>query len=339
MSTISVKDLVKVYKGGIRALDGVSFDVEAGEIFGFLGPNGAGKSTAIKVLTTLLKPTSGTAEVMGMDISKRPAEVRRNIGYSAQDLGIDENANGRENLILYGHFYRLDGRTIRRRADELLELMDLTRDADRLVATYSGGMRKRLDLATAIMHRPRVLILDEPTVGLDPQTRGHIGDYVHSLGRELDITVFFTTHYMDEADKLANRIAIIDQGKIIAIGTPLELKNEISGDVVALTLADDGEHMVDGAIEQSQELLQSQPFVRDMQTLDGGLSVHVEKGETDLPRILRVLDGNGLTVQTISLSRPTLDDVFLKHTGRTIRDEEGQRTTWAQQMRNRGRRR
>ena len=340
MLTISVKDLVKVYKGDVRAVDGVSFDVDAGELFGFLGPNGAGKSTTIKILTTLLKPTSGTAEVLGMDVGKRSAEVRRSIGYAAQDVGIDENATGLENLVLYGHFYRLDGKTIRRRVDELLELMDLTRDANRLVATFSGGMRKRLDLAIALLHRPRVLILDEPTVGLDPQTRGYIGEYIHNLGKELGITVFFTTHYMDEADKLADRIAIIDQGKIMTMGTPLDLKKEISGDVVTLTLATESMSRSDnGALEHSRELLQRQPFVRELQGLDGGLNVYVEKGETDLPRILRVLDSNGLTVQTISLSRPSLDDVFLKHTGRTMRDEEGQRTTWAQMQRDRRRRR
>ena len=337
MLSISVKDLVKVYKGGVRAVDGVSFGVEAGELFGFLGPNGAGKSTTIKILTTLLHASSGSAEVLGMDVSRHPAGVRRNIGYSAQDVGIDENGTGRENLVLYGHLYRLDGKSIRIRVDELLELMDLTKDAHRMVATYSGGMRKRLDLAIAIMHRPPVLILDEPTVGLDPQTRGHIVDYVHNLVRELGITVFFTTHYMDEADKLADRIAIIDHGKIIVMGTPLELKEEISGDVVALTLST-SLSMPNGALEHSQELLRPQPFVRESQVLDGGLNVHVEKGETDLPRILRVLDGGGLTVQTISLSRPTLDDVFLKHTGRTMRDEEGQRTTWARMERDRRRR-
>ena len=268
MSTISVRDLVKVYKGGIVALDGVSFDVEVGELFGFLGPNGAGKSTTIKILTTLLKPTSGSAKVLGIDVMNHPTEVRRNIGYAAQDVGIDENATAKENLVLYGHFYRLDGKAISRRTDELLELIDLARDANRLVATYSGGMRKRLDLAMAIMHQPKVLILDEPTVGLDPQTRGHIGDHIRNLGRELGISVFFTTHYMDEADGLADRVAIIDRGKIIAMGTPQELKNEISGDVVTLTLATDGipisgtASMTDGALEHSRELLQHQPLIR-----------------------------------------------------------------------------
>ena len=341
MPTISVRGLVKVYKGGIRAVDDVSFDVEAGELFGFLGPNGAGKSTTIKILTTLIKPTSGDAEVLGIDVGKRPAEVRRRIGYAAQETGIDENATGKENLVLYGHFYRLDGGTIRRRVAELLELMDLSRDANRQVATYSGGMRKRLDLATALLHRPQVLILDEPTVGLDPQTRGHIGDYIRNLGTELGITVFFTTHYMDEADKLAGRVAIIDQGKIIVMGTPLDLKKEISGDVVSLTVAESAigrSSGADGALERSYELLQQEPFVMELQVLDGGLNVHVEKGETDLPRILRALDGDGLTVQTISLSQPTIDDVFLKHTGRTMRLEEGQRTTWFRMQRDRRRR-
>ena len=337
MSTISVRDLVKVYKGGIRAVDGVTFDVEAGEVFGFLGPNGAGKSTTIKILTTLLKPTSGTAEILGQDVGARAADVRRSIGYSAQDVGIDENASGRENLALYGHFYRLDGKTIRRRVDEVLELMDLTREANRQVATFSGGMRKRLDLGTAILHRPPVLILDEPTVGLDPQTRGHIGDYVRNLSRESDMTVLFTTHYMDEADVLADRVAIIDHGKIMAMGTPMDLKQEISGDVVTLTMAS-ASSAEDGSLDHGRQLLLGQPFVKDLQQLDGHLNVYVERGETDLPHIMRIMDGGGLTVQTISLSRPSLDDVFLKYTGRTIRDEEGQRTSWAQMERARRRR-
>ena len=182
------------------------------------------------------------------------------------------------------------------------------------------------------------MILDEPTVGLDPQTPGHISDYILSLGRQLGVTVLFTTHYMDEADELADRIAIIDHGHIVTIGTPLDLKKQISGDVITLTLATDGPLQSEGTLERSQELLQGQPFVLELQRMEGGLSVHVEKGETDLPRILRVLDGNGLTVQTISLSRPTLDDVFVKHTGRTMREEEGQRTTWSQMQRDRRRR-
>ena len=334
MPTISVNGLTKIYKGGIKAVDGVSFDVEAGELFGFLGPNGAGKSTTIKVLTTLLKPTGGIAEVLGVDVAKHPAQVRRIIGYAAQDVGLDEDATGRENLVLYGHFYRLDGKTIRRRVDELLELMDLTRDANRLVSGYSGGMRKRLDLATALIHEPKVLILDEPTVGLDPQTRVHIGSYIDDLVKKRGITVLFTTHYMDEVDKLANHIAIIDHGKIIAMGTPSELKQQISGDVVTVTLDLDGAADSNGALDHSQELLRYEPFVRELQAVDGGLNVYVDRGETDLPLVLRVLDGNGLTVRTISLSRPSLDDVFLKHTGRTMRDEEGQRTSWAQSQRN-----
>ena len=338
MPTISVNNLTKVYKGGIKAVDGASFDVHAGELFGFLGPNGAGKSTTIKILTTLLRPTSGTAEILGIDVLKHPAAVRLSIGYAAQEVGIDEDATGRENLTLYGHFYRMDGKSIRRRSDELLELMDLTRDANRQVATYSGGMRKRLDLVIAILHHPQVLILDEPTVGLDPQTRGHIGSYVRNLGTQMGITVFFTTHYMDEADKIADRIAIIDNGKIITTGTPEDLKKEISGDVVTLTLAADGASMSDCDFERSRQLLGQQQFVREMQTVDGSLNVYVDKGEVDLPNIMRVLDGNGLSVQTISLSRPTLDDVFLRYTGRTMRDEEGQRTTWAQMARNRRRR-
>ena len=335
--SILVQDLVKVYGGDIRAVDGVSFEVEKGELFAFLGPNGAGKSTTIKILTTLLRPTSGRAEILGIDVVRHPAAVRRSIGYAAQEVGIDEDSTGRENLALYGHFYRMDRASIRSRSEQLLEIMGLSRDADRRVYTYSGGMRKRLDLAIAILHRPQVIILDEPTVGLDPQTRSHIGDHITELARDLGISVLFTTHYMDEADKLADRVAIIDEGKIIATGTPGDLKKEIGGDVVTLTMEPDSDRGY-GTLDRSRHLLADLPFVGEIQVVDGGLSVYVLKGETDLPRIMRALDGAGIRVQTISLSRASLEDVFIRHTGRSMREEGGQRTTWAQMRRNRMRR-
>jgi len=229
VSVIVTHRLTKVFPGSIRAVDGIDLEVNAGEIFGFLGPNGAGKTTTIKMLNTLIQPTSGTAVVAGFDVCQNPAKVRKRIGYVAQDVGVDERATGRENLTLYGHFYRLDAKTIKNRVKEISELVDLAGFEDRLVSTYSGGMRKRLDIAMGLIHRPDVIFLDEPTVGLDPQTRVHIWDYIRNLAKAMGVTIFLTTHYMEEADRLADRIAIIDRGNIIATGTPEELKQSISG--------------------------------------------------------------------------------------------------------------
>ncbi len=228
MSVISTQSLTKVFPGDVRAVDGIDFEVNAGEIFGFLGPNGAGKTTTIKVLNTLIRPTSGTATVAGFDIVKSPDEVRKRIGYVARDVGVDEHATGRENLTLYAHFYRLDSKTIKQRVKAIFELVGLTGSENRMVSTYSGGMRKRLDLAMGIIHQPEVVFLDEPTTGLDPQTRSHIWDYIRNLAKTMGVTIFLTTQYMDEADRLADRIAIIDLGKIIATGTPDELKKSMA---------------------------------------------------------------------------------------------------------------
>ena len=235
MSTIQTQSLTRIFSGGIRAVDGIDFEVESGEIFAFLGPNGAGKTTTIKILNTLLMPTSGTATVAGFDVVKNPAEVRKRVGYAAQDVGVDEHATGRENLTLYGHFYRMNSKLITQRVKEIFDLVGLTGDEDRMVSTYSGGMRKRLDLAMSLIHQPQVIFLDEPTTGLDPQTRAYLWDYIKNLAKEMDIAIFLTTHYMDEADRLADRIAIIDLGKIMTIGTSEELKRSIGGDVVTLT--------------------------------------------------------------------------------------------------------
>jgi ABC-2 type transport system ATP-binding protein len=231
---IQVRDLVKTYRGGVQAVKGVSFEVMKGEIFGFLGPNGAGKTTTILVLITLLESTAGTATVCGYDLAKAPDEVRIRIGYVSQDIAVDETLTGRENVALQGHFYHLDRPTIEERSREVLEMVDLTDRADSLVSTYSGGMRKRLDIAEGLIHRPSILFLDEPTLGLDIQTRTRIWEYVRNLRDREGITVFMTTHYMDEADKLCDRIAIIDHGEIVAIGPPAELKAGIGGDLLLL---------------------------------------------------------------------------------------------------------
>ncbi|HEY50133.1 MAG TPA: ATP-binding cassette domain-containing protein, partial [Dehalococcoidia bacterium] len=296
MSIIETHQLTKVFPGDVRAVDGIDFEVKAGEVFGFLGPNGAGKTTTIKVLNTLIKPTAGTATVCGYDVVKSPAEVRGCIGYVAQDVGVDEYGTGRENLTLYGHFYRLDGRTIKQRVKELFELVDLTGFEDKMVSTYSGGMRKRLDLAMGLIHRPAVIFLDEPTVGLDPQTRVHIWDYIRDLVKAMGVTIFLTTHYMEEADHLADRIAIIDLGKIMATGTPDELKHSIGGDVVTLSPSTTGEEDREEFMRHTQSVLSGKPFVLGTQATDGDLAVYVNKGESAVPSIIRLLSSEGIDI-------------------------------------------
>lgn len=338
MSIVQTDKLTKVFPGDIRAVDEIDFEVREGEIFGFLGPNGAGKTTTIKMLNTLIRPTSGTAVVAGFDVVKNPGEVRRAIGYVAQDVGIDEHATGRENLTLYGHFYRLDSKSIKERVKNLFALVDLAGFEDKMVSTYSGGMRKRLDIAMGLIHEPKLIFLDEPTVGLDPQTRARIWEYVHNLARSMGITIFLTTHYMDEADKLTNRIAIIDHGKIMTIGTPDELKRSIGGDVVTLSPCTTGEAECAAFMERTRAVLSGQDFVKGIQGTNGDLAVYVVHGESAAPNIMRLLAGAGIEVQRLSVSRPTLDDVFLKYTGRTIRAEEGTATTFAEMARKRNRR-
>jgi ABC-2 type transport system ATP-binding protein len=338
MNVIETNQLTKVFPGDVRAVDGIDFEVETGEIFGFLGPNGAGKTTTIKMLNTLLRPTSGTAMVTGLDVVKDPTRVRKNIGYVAQDIGVDEHATGRENLTLYGHFYRLDGKTIKQRVKELFELVDLTGYENKRVSTYSGGMRKRLDIAMGLIHQPQLIFLDEPTTGLDPQTRVHIWDYIRNLAKAMGVTVFLTTHYMEEADRLADRIAIIDLGKIMATGTPDALKKSIGGEVVTLSTCEAGQEECEEFVRRTEAALWGKPFVLGMQATDGELAVYVDKGESAAPNIMRILATEGIEVETLSVSRPTLDDVFLKYTGRTIRAQEGTRTTYAEMARRRNRR-
>ena len=314
---ISTRDLRKSFttKGGeVEAVRGVSIDVARGEIFGFLGPNGAGKTTTLRMLTTLLPIGGGTATVAGVDVARRPQEVRKRIGYVSQLGGADDLATGRENLILQGRLYGGERSTVTRRAELLMEILDLTEFADRRVRTYSGGQRRRLDVALGIVHEPEVLFLDEPSTGLDPQNRANLWEHVRNL-RSHGTTIFLTTHYLEEADALCDRIMIMDHGRIVVEGTPRELKQQVEGDSVILSL-----HEVDGALERATTALGLEPSVRKM-TSDGfDLRLYVEDGSVALPALLRTLDAVEVAIRSVSLSEPTLDDVFLARTGRSLRD-------------------
>jgi ABC-2 type transport system ATP-binding protein len=298
-------------KDEIEAVAGVDLRVGTGSIFGFLGPNGAGKTTTLRILATLLPPSGGEARVMGYDVATDPEQVRRRIGYVAQSGGSDPRMTGRGELVMQGRLFGLSGAATKARAQELLEAMDLAEAGDRAIDGYSGGMRRRLDVAIGMVHRPGLLFLDEPTTGLDPQARARMWDEVRRL-RDTGTTVFLTTHYLDEADALCDRLAIIDHGRIVAEGTATELKRAIAGDVLTIG--------VDGAGELVARLLAQQPFVREAGVVDGTVRLYVDDGEASLPLVLRLLDGAGLAPQALALHRPTLDDVFLRQTGRTLRE-------------------
>jgi len=315
---IEVRDLVKVYNGNVRAVDGISFHVARGEVFGFLGPNGAGKSTTIKVLTTLLQKTEGKATIDGIDVEKDPAAIRKIIGYASQEVSVDDDLTGRENLRLQCMFHHLHKADAEKRVNEILKATGLEDAADRRAGTYSGGMRKRLDLATAIITRPKLLFLDEPTTGLDPQNRVAMWEYIQKLNDE-GTTIFLTTQYMEEADRLADRLCIVDQGKIVAGGTPASLKAEIGADVVELALKENGGT---GAREKARAALGRLPGVQEMKDYEGGIMVFAKNGPSLVAEIVRSLDGAGIQIAQLSLSSPSLDDVFVKHTGRKLRVEE-----------------
>ncbi|HET7828836.1 MAG TPA: ATP-binding cassette domain-containing protein [Candidatus Limnocylindrales bacterium] len=311
---VETRDLRRTFgkKDEIEAVVGVDLEVAAGSIFGFLGPNGAGKTTTLRILATLLPPSSGVARVMGVDVATEPEEVRRRIGYVAQSGGSDPRMSGRGELVMQGRLFGLSGAEARERAAQLLDAVDLADAGDRPIDTYSGGMRRRLDVALGMVHRPGLLFLDEPTTGLDPQARARMWDEVRRL-RETGTSVFLTTHYLDEADALCDRLAIIDHGKIVAEGTADELKKAVAGDVLTIG--------VDGAAELVAQLLGAQPFVREAGLADGVVRLYVDDGEASLPLVLRLLDGQGLAPQTLALHRPSLDDVFLRQTGRSLREE------------------
>jgi ABC-2 type transport system ATP-binding protein len=316
---IETKGLRKSFKSRktiVEAVRGVDMQVEAGEIFGFLGPNGAGKTTTLRMLATLLQPDGGQALVAGHDLRREPGKVREEIGYVSQAGGVDEASTGRENLVLQARLYRMSKTAAEQRAAELLKTLELDSFADRLGKTYSGGQRRRLDIALGMVHRPKLLFLDEPTTGLDPQSRARMWDEVRRL-RESGTTIFLTTHYLEEADALCDRLAIIDNGQIVAEGTPDALKRQVAGDVVMVGL-----ETHNGALKHAKDLLGTQDFVREIQTEKEHLRLYVERGEQALPSILRVLDGAGLPLQTIALARPSLDDVFLRQTGRSLREVE-----------------
>jgi ABC-2 type transport system ATP-binding protein len=321
MDAIVAEDLHKRYKT-VQALDGVSFAVRAGEVFGLLGPNGAGKSTTVRTLATLTRPDSGRALVAGEDVARHPNRVRRAIGYVAQDSGIDWEATGRENLLLQGRIHGMAGAELHKRVDELLELVGLLDAADRQARNYSGGMKRRLDIATGLVHRPQVLFLDEPTTGLDPEARVAMWTEVERLAEQENLTILLTTHYLEEADRLAERVAIVSRGKIVVEGTPEDLKAGLRGELVTVELAEaDGRaheavqivHLVDGATEVAAE----GQLVR----------ARVPNGAQAIPVILSALEDGGHAVASVTTARPSLDDVYLHYTGRdfSTEDEEGKR--------------
>jgi ABC-2 type transport system ATP-binding protein len=315
-AVITTEDLRKSFRGrtgNVEAVQGVSFEVGRGEIFGFLGPNGAGKTTTLRMLTTLLPIDSGTAIVAGSDVSHQPKQVRQRIGYVSQVGGADDMSTGWENLILQGRLYGGDLDSVRQRAKDLAAVLDLTEFADRKVASYSGGQRRRLDVALGLIHQPEVLFLDEPTTGLDPQNRANLWDHIRAI-QERGSTVFLTTHYLEEADALCDRLTIMDHGLIVAEGTPRELKREVVGDSVILGLVDEG------LVERARTLLRTEPFIREIGVEVGRLRLYVEDGSAALPKLLRLLDREQIALKSISLSEPTLDDVFLRYTGRSLRD-------------------
>jgi ABC-2 type transport system ATP-binding protein len=303
-------------KGAVEAVRGVDFTVGAGEIVGFLGPNGAGKTTTLRMLTTLLTPTKGTATVAGCDLLSDPAGVRQRIGYVAQSGGTDPTCPAGEELVLQAELYRISGAQARHRAKELFAQLDLAGLEDRPIKTLSGGQRRRLDVALGLVHRPPLVFLDEPTAGLDPQARSNLWNHVRRLRDELNTTVFLTTHYLDEADALCDRILVIDHGLIVAEGTPDELKRRISGDVVVVEVAGDA--------ERAKAALAELAGVRDAAIEGTSLRLTVERGDQALPGLLRALDAAQVGLTSIALHRPTLDDVFLTLTGRSLRDEDGE---------------
>ena len=315
---IEVRSLIKVYPDGTRAVDDVSFDVTRGEIFGFLGPNGAGKTTTIRVLVTLLPKTSGEARVGGFEVTKDPEAVRKMIGYAGQFIGIDIDLTGRENLVLQARLHGIGSRDAGRRADALLELFALTEAAGKRAGAFSGGMRRRLDLAQALAHEPPLLFLDEPTTGLDPQTRNALWKHLEEM-REGGTTIFLTTQYMEEADHLASRLAIIDHGRIVVSGSPGELKAEVGGDVVTLGLPEDSGQ---DTLERARRALTAFPGAGEPTVFDHSVAVPVPDAGQSLSEIVRRLDEQGVPIEKLSFTTPTLHEVFLKYTGERMRVEE-----------------
>jgi ABC-2 type transport system ATP-binding protein len=313
ITTDGLRKSFRSRKNTVEAVRGVSIAVERGEIFGFLGPNGAGKTTTLRMLTTLLPIDGGTATIAGLDVRTQPKAVRERIGYVSQLGGADDLATGRENLILQGRLYGGRPDDVAARSDHVIEVLDLADFADRRVDSYSGGQRRRLDVALGIVHEPDVLFLDEPTTGLDPQNRANLWDQIRVL-RDHGTTVFLTTHYLEEADALCDRVMIMDHGTIVADGTPYELKRRVAADTI-LVAVKDGQR-----VDHALTLLSAQPYVREASAQDENIRLYVDDGSTALPEVLRLLDREQVALRTMTLSEPTLDDVFLRQTGRSLRD-------------------
>jgi ABC-2 type transport system ATP-binding protein len=322
-NVIIVEQLKKVFTSSgrgkareVEAVSGIDFQVKESEIFGLLGPNGAGKTTTMRILCTLLSPTAGKVSVVGYDLLKQQSEIRKNIGYVSQKGGLEPRSTGRENLILQGRLYGMGTHEAETRTDEILNKLELKSFADRKAKTYSGGQRRLFDLATGIIHKPKILFLDEPTTGLDPGSRSHVWNEVKKLHDE-GTTIILTTHYLEEADVLCGRVAIINLGKIVELDNPAVLKRKIiAGDIISLNFENDS------SLQSAKDILAKENFAKEIQTVDTTLNVYVDEGDRTLPQVIQILNKNNLHIQTVSLSRPTLDDVFLKLTGRKLIETE-----------------
>ena len=317
MPSIETKFLTKSF-GDVTAVDDISFSVEKGEIFGFLGPNGAGKSTTLMILTTLLKPTSGQALISEFDVMSNAKQVRENIGYVQQETTVDEYLTGRENLLLQAKLNHIPKENINHRIDEVLDLIELSDKQDESVVTYSGGMRKRLDIAGGLLHRPKVLFLDEPTVGLDIQTRRKIWQYIKKIHDEFEMTIFLTTHYMEEADQLCDRIGIIDGGKIQVIDSPETMKNAMGNEVISIVIQEEKNH--DLFLSELEKI----EFVNKINIDDSKLTLFASNGTEVIPKVFQISSELDIKITSISLTQPTLDDVFISYTGHEIKDGDSQ---------------
>jgi ABC-2 type transport system ATP-binding protein len=322
MHSIEARGLVKTYpvqgkasgskakNARLKALDGLDLSVPAGTVFALVGPNGAGKTTTVKILTSLALPDAGEATIEGIDVLASPGQARRKIGVVAQRSGADPMATGRENLILQGHLYNMDTKAAKRRADDLLEHFQLTDAAGRFVRTYSGGMQRRLDVALGLMHRPQVLFLDEPTTGLDPESRTAMWQEISRLAAVDKMTVLLTTHYLQEADRLADRIAIVDHGRVVAEGEPEQLKQELKGDVIHVELPDGADPRL------AERALGDIPAIRDVYAADGSVSARADDGAAAVPAVLAALAAAGVPAKSVAVARPSLDEVYLRYAGR-----------------------
>jgi|TARA_B110000263_G_scaffold182425_2_gene160014 ABC-2 type transport system ATP-binding protein len=319
MHAIKVDLLSKRFQK-FKALDNISFQIEEGEIFGFLGPNGAGKSTTMMILTTLLKPTSGNASVQGFDVVTQGKKVRENIGYVQQEIGVDEYLTGRENLIFQSRISQMPKEKVQSRIDEVISLVELEEKQNEAAITYSGGMRKRLDIACGLLHRPKVLFLDEPTVGLDIQTRRKIWEYIRKIHKEFDMTLFVSTHYMEEADKLCDRVGIIDYGKIQVIDTPEIMKNAMGSDMISFSL-------INGIAKQDELInrIKQLEFVNQVTRKQGEIIIKSSQCSEVIPKIFQTTSEMNIEIDSLSLNKPTLDDVFISYTGHNLRDDTTQK--------------